>query len=95
MPTYKYKCKDCNAAKLFQMPISADPRLEKICHKCGSESMTRRITPCVFPEKVGKVFADKWFKETYGHELGADAATRVELERDLKAMKEKHERETQ
>lgn len=90
MPNYKYRCVTCDHVEYFDLPISFEPSKKLDCEGCGDISMTRRISRSQFPEKVGKVWAGDWFKQTYGHDMTEGAQRRVaqreQYERDKRAV---------
>lgn len=92
MPNYKYKCCKCKKNKIFTLPISTDPKKMMSCD-CGY-IMKRAIIVSQFPEKVGKVWADDWYKKTYGHGLGerdkSYASEQAALDKEVKELKSEY-----
>lgn len=90
MPSYIYKCTDCEHKEVIELPMSSNPNDRRWCKLCREpdeeKTMTRRIGVCSFPKNVGKVFAGDWYKKTYGQELGADAMDKSRQAEDKKTL---------
>ena len=59
MPTYDYKCFDCEHEFSTQQKMSEDPI--KVCPECGAESVKRLISATAFHLK-----GSGWYKTDYG-----------------------------
>jgi len=75
MPNYHYKCCKCYTIVKFDLPISTDPK-KKMCCECGYTMGRIIVSGAQFPETVGRVWADDWFKKTYGRDMSESASER-------------------
>gem|GEM_PF-2093281 len=66
MPTYTYRCADCQHVFDEFQRISADPGA--VCHSCGGEACTRQITGGTFHLKGGG-----WYASDYNGKTSAPA----------------------
>jgi len=93
MPNYHYRCKRCEALYEMTLPMSHDPKLLYECQEEECGGLCRRVIISAPQFKGFKVFADKWFKDTYGFELGEKAITRKKFREDLEKARRLSEKD--
>lgn len=84
MPNYHYRCQKCETLYELTLPMSHDPKLLYECEVAQCDGLCKRVIVSAPQFKGFKVFADKWFKDTYGFELGEKAISRKKFQEDLK-----------
>jgi putative FmdB family regulatory protein len=92
MPTYSYKCPDCESISDHFLPMSTDPEKKMPCPACFGAKSYRVITRAPMVNGL-KVFAGDWFKKTYGHELGEDGMTALEKKKDFESLMDQVKKE--